>query len=70
MVRDTELPDRPALKEHGFRLVSLAGESKLSPKSDIVGEPKIDLVKEIIKVARSYKTGPNYFVPIKADRLD
>jgi len=68
--------DRPAPREgsiiceDGFSVPPIAGEPKFPPKCGVIADPAINLNAKLLEIRNSYKSGPNYFVPIKVDGIN
>jgi hypothetical protein len=53
-----------------FRPALVAGKSEFPAKGNVVPDPVINISHKIREVLLSYKTLPDYFIPVKVDRLD
>ena len=70
---ETPAPETNApelINKNGFGLALHAGESERPAKGNVVLDPVINISHKIREVLLSYKTLPDYFIPIKIDRLD
>jgi len=59
-----------SVSENGLRVVLMTREPEFSTKSDIVLNPSLNISHKIREVLLSYKSLPDYFIPLKVDSLD
>jgi hypothetical protein len=59
-----------SVRKNRSRAISVARKTKLAPKRDVVFDPVLNISHKIREVLLGYKSLPNYFIPIKIDRVD
>jgi hypothetical protein len=59
-----------SVRKNRSRAISMARKTKLAPKRDVVFDPVLNISHKIREVLLGYKSLPNYFIPIKIDRVD
>jgi hypothetical protein len=68
---ESDLRPRPLrIRKHGRSSASVAGKSKLAPKSDVIANPSFNISAKIIEIMEGYKARFDYFRPVKVDSLD